>query len=131
MLVIGETLIKGTSDAPSPWFERCGDAATFNIQLISLSANTALDVTVQTKNRTDHDSSASDLGSLELTSEGVASVRVTGMQELVRFTYSVVGIPAPVPPTISFAHFQVLPPAWENNELQESGRVSDASGGDS
>jgi hypothetical protein len=111
-IAIGETLITGTT-AYSPWFERCGDAATFACEVSALSTNIQLTITLQTKNRIDIDSDAKDLDSWIVIKSGVTQERVAGLYELVRFNYAVTT--APTPPDGGMIHFRMLPPAWEDN----------------
>jgi hypothetical protein len=113
MLACGEFLFTGSSGVHSPWFERLGDAATFFCQLIAVR-DAVLSVQIQTKSREEPDEAATTLDTFNMTAIGVGSTRVTGMREVVRFEYAVTTVVL-VPPVGNFAHFRMLPPAWEDN----------------
>jgi hypothetical protein len=115
MMACGEVLMAGSSGVHSPWFERFGDTATFFGQVIAIR-DAVLTIEIQTKNRDEPDSAATALGSIEMTAVGVDSTRVTSMRELVRFEYAVSNVGL-VPPEANYAHFRMLPPAWEGDVL--------------
>lgn len=108
-MIIGVTIHKGLT-AYSPWFPRMGNAATFAGECIGVSGATNT-ITIQTKNESDTDSSATDkTPTVALSSAGVQTARVTDLKELVRFKYVVTGTN-----NYDWIHFRMLPPAWENN----------------
>ena len=118
MGVIGTTLITPTTTY-SKWFPRSGDAATFFVEVLTSTVNAdgQFNVTVQTKNTEDDDSSPAAWNFPTIlmqtlpTTVKVWSLRVEELKELVRFKFDWdVGTPAGV-----FAHFRMLPPAWEFN----------------
>lgn len=114
MNILGECLVTGMSGAPSPWFERLGDAATFRYDVAGISSATRLQVVIETKNCDLDDSKAAVLGTMTATAVGVRSLRVSGLQEWVRFKYTVDFYKSPHADS-GFVHFAMLPPAWENN----------------
>ena len=127
----GETLIAGTGGltAYSPWFEACGDAATFAIEVSGRMSGSpipgTMEVRVQTKRLEDSDAEASTLdrvgggfwwavasGVPEADPVTVSVARYLGFKELVRFQYLL----ATVSPAKEFwAHSRMLPPMWEGN----------------
>ena len=124
MMLIGETLATGTLGLVvySPWFEACGNAATFAIEVLSVSSADAgggagqMVVQVQTKGLEDKDASAITLdpGNWTLTVAGVESMRFSDFKDLVRFKY----ILSVVAPSKDYRiHYRMLPPMWEGNRL--------------
>lgn len=114
MLACGEFLVEGSTSVPSPWFRRLGDSATFFCEVIAIR-DAVMAILVRTKNSDDPDSGATTLTTLEISGTGVDSVHASGMDELVRFEYTVTAA-TDDPPTARFVHFRMLPPAWEGNE---------------
>lgn len=111
-MIIGQTLLGSGSDYFSPWFPRQADAANFSAQIVAIGGTGTLTVVVQTKNTTDVDPGTNIAnGTFTGTAAGVISTSstVTGLKELVRFKYNVNNLAG------AFAHFRVLPPAWQAN----------------
>jgi len=136
MMVIGEMLTceNGTTTSVfSPWFEACGDGATFAIELGPRSPfdEGELEVRVQTKGLDEDDAAADYLDRKDETGSWVpwgplpfepddspilvSTARYEGFKELVRFQYLL----ETVPPVRAWrVHCRMLPPLWQNNCLE-------------
>jgi hypothetical protein len=111
-MIIGQTLM-GAGTYYSPWFPRQGDTANITTQVIGCSGNGSLTFIVQTKNIADTDTSPATLGTFSSTANtpGIyptGGTLISNIKELLRFQYILTT-------ASSFAHFRVLPPAWEAN----------------
>ena len=129
MMLQGEMLVTGTAGLTvySPWFEACGDAATFAIEVSGMTPGSpspgTMEVRVQTKRLEDSDGEAATLdrvgggfwwavASGVPKADPVSVTRYLGFKELVRFQYLL----ATVSPAKTFwAHSRMLPPMWEGN----------------
>lgn len=123
-MLIGETIAAGTggTNLLSPWFEACGDAATFVLECFRFlpgAGMATLTITVQTKATEDDDALATTVipspePPWEVERFGVSQKRYKGFKELVRFQYSYTVV---APTTAACMHFRMLPPLWEGNRL--------------
>jgi len=122
MMVIGETLVAGSGGTTvcSPWFEACGNAATFVVEVLRFLPGTnqgRLRIVVRTKNSEDTDPGTvierTDFaGQWDIVRVGVNSARYEGFLELVRFEYQLTVV---APNASCSAHLRMLPPIWESN----------------
>ncbi|MGE0143188.1 MAG: hypothetical protein AB7I19_14270 [Planctomycetota bacterium] len=115
MPLIGQSVV-GDDQLPSatyysPWFSRAADAATFFLQLMHVSTNGQVLVTIEHKNIADADSSASTAGTFSLASSvGTIAKAVSGLKELVRIKYAVAASSGS-----AWLHLRMLPPMWQPN----------------
>lgn len=108
--VVGDDLLPA-ADYYSPWFSRGSDAATFFLQLLQVSTNGQVIVTIQHKNAADPDSSAATAGTFSLASSvGTIERAVSGLKELVRLKYAVSASSGS-----AWIHLRILPPMWQPN----------------
>lgn len=114
-MIIGQTILAsdaGATTVYSPWFPRDGNSATFVLDVL-VSWDSAVDVTVQTKNSQEADpGTPASGGTISITGTGRAENRNYDFKEWVRFKYEVNVVPGK---TEGFAHCRMREPAWETN----------------
>lgn len=106
-MVIGTTLYKLDGNPYfSPEFGRGGLSATFSIDTTQFLA-TALNITVESRNS--EDIVWTTVGSFSpITGAGVTPVDLTGLKEIVRFSYTF----DPSDPSTAAVHFLMQAPSW-------------------
>jgi hypothetical protein len=115
MPLIGQSVV-GDDNLPaavyySPWFSRGSDAATFFLQLLHVSTNGQVIVTIEHKNLADPDSAASTAATFSTASAvGTFDKAASGLKELIRFKYSVSATSGS-----AWLHLRALPPIWQPN----------------
>ena len=112
MMILGETLIGKSAEVfYSYWMPSGGNDAIGAIDVIFMSAASAFDIKMETKNSEQADSAASVVGSqtISSTTPGVTKVSVTGAKELVRYVI------AAKDGSDQSLHFQLLQPQWVPN----------------
>jgi len=108
-MIIGQTLLKGAT-VYSPWFPSQADAVTFALEVIGLSTNGVVTVTIQHRNTDTVESSATtEASQISLNAVGILSGRYTGIKELWRMKFDCTGSI-----TLDWVHFRMLTPAWES-----------------
>lgn len=135
-MVVGECLYvnNGTATVLSPWFEKCGDAATFGAEILAFGptpggvATGTLEIRVQTKTFEQSDQNVTTLdrqdavgswtpivaGGGVSTGAFVSTARYRDFMDLVRFRYIIQS--APVKMTF-WVQLRMVPPMWESNIL--------------
>lgn len=115
MPLIGQTVL-GDDNLPaatyySPWFPRQSDAATFFLQTLFVSTNGQVIVTIQNKNETDADSSATTAATFSTASSvGTIEKAASSLKELIRFKYAVSASSG-----TAWLHIRMMPPMWQPN----------------
>ena len=110
-MIIGQTLMKASVPYYSAWFPREGNAATFVLDCLGISG-ASLTVNVMHKNYGDIDYPVDQVAGAfsAVSATGTSTRRLTGLKELIRFEYNVVGSNS-----YDWVHFRMLRPAWEAN----------------
>lgn len=115
MPLIGQTVV-GDDSLPaatyySPWFSRLADAATFLLQLLHVSTNGQVIVSIEHKNLADPDSAATTAATFSTASAvGTFEKAASGLKELIRFKYAVSASSGS-----AWIHQRVLSPIWQPN----------------
>jgi hypothetical protein len=95
--------------ARSEWMSRNGDAATFVCDLLAKTTNGTFDIDVEHKNVAD--TTATSAGTFtQITATGIATKRLTGLKEQVRFKFTAGGTA-----DSDWIHFRMLQTVWEVN----------------
>lgn len=107
---IGQTIVRGSSQVvyETSWFPARTSKGTFGWEVIALPANVTLQVTVQKKFRDETDDEAKDTETVTFTSAGVQTVRVTTLDDLVRYELTIAGSAS-----VGHCHWRELEPSWE------------------
>lgn len=134
MMSIGEVLYAnvGTTTVYSPWFEKCGNQATFAVEVIAQTPGGvtagSLEVRVQTKEMDETDQQAVTLerqdvagfwfpvvgGTTRIADSYMSTARYKDFKDLVRFMYIVQNT---APAKSFWVQSRVAPPMWQSNSL--------------
>ena len=122
-MLIGQSITApaGTSQSDphsvyyGPWAPRGGDAGNFLIEVMHISSsNCEVTAKVEHKNSEQADTSAAVVATFSpdpITAIGTYKVQATGLKELVRYKYELVGVNS----VEEWAHLRANPPIWQPN----------------
>jgi hypothetical protein len=131
-MILGQTLLAAKNDTKTyytPWFPRGGNSAEFSCEIFEYSENCTVNVTVQTKNSEDNDSTAEEMAAQQIISsspvptlphivtwepENTGGGTWAGAKELVRFKIQVIGDNVSSDDGF-WAHLRMLAPSWVTN----------------
>ena len=109
-MIIGTTLLKGVTGY-TPWFPREGNAATFVFDIIGISDDASVTVSIMHKDYENDDSAeALVVAFAGVNKRGVYTERGSGVKQLLRCEVAVSGAY-----NYDWIHFRMLRPSWERN----------------
>ena len=121
-MIIGQTILAEDSNASTlstPWMPRQGDAVTSTFEVIEISADAKLTLSIFDKNSETSGEgmiNGTASGTDNLSSVSVSSFRNVNLEELIR--YQVKLEYTGVSTSTVYCHFRILNPAWETTGPQ-------------